>query len=185
MVKREKIRRINFYAGPCAGKSTLTSYTHWKLKKKDYDVGLIQEYVKTWAYEGRIPFSFDQWYIFGKQSHEEDRQLRCKPDGKSGEELVVTDSPIFLSVCYAKKNNTPGWQQHVVLSNIFDEKYPSLNFFIKRPKKYKQVGRFQDRACAVEMDRYIKATLEEFGQPYIEIGCSSYKRLINTIEKHL
>jgi len=52
---------INFYAGPGAGKSTTSAKIFAALKDRGECAELIQEYVKTWAWEGKkldllIPF---------------------------------------------------------------------------------------------------------------------------------
>lgn len=179
------VRRFNFYAGPCAGKSTITSFLHFVLKVMHHDAELIQEYIKEWAYSKRMPFSFDQWYIFGKQSHKEDVVLRSHPGQKPGAEYIVSDSPILLGVCYAKKCNTPGWELHKELSDVFDAEFPCANFFINRPKIYKQEGRYQDEAGAREMDDLIRNTLEEFHKPYQEIDCDNYAGLLRAISGHM
>jgi DNA replication protein DnaC len=56
--KSNKIRRICLYGGPGSGKSKLACYLNYMLM--DYDIDLVSEYIKAWAYEGKIPESLDQ-----------------------------------------------------------------------------------------------------------------------------
>lgn len=155
------IRRICFYGGPGCGKSTITAQTFAELKMRQYNVELVQEYIKEWTYYDRHPHSFDQVYIFGKQMHKEDIVLRSKVD------LIVTDSPIFLTTCYAKKFQTPGWQHLIGLADEFDKHFPPLHVYLERgDKPYKSVGRYQDEAGAREIDQFVKAQLAESGRQY-------------------
>lgn len=156
------IRRINLFGGPCSGKSSsaLDVCRNFKrvaaINPNIHNVELVQEYVKTWAYENRVPQSFDQVYIFAKQLRREDVLLRSEQV-----DVTVTDSPIFLSYCYGEKYDAPGYEALLPIINKFEEKYPSLNIFIDRGNKaYVQKGRYQTEAEAKEMDAFILAKLK-------------------------
>ncbi len=180
------IRRINLFAGPCAGKSTQASWLHGLLKKKGYDIEAVQEYVKAWAFIGRNPKSFDQWYIFGKQMHREDIVLRLdEKSGLPGTDFIITDSPITLSVCYGKKYNAPGWKHLQEMSKDFEAQYPSLNIFLNRGPVYKQAGRYQTLEQAIEIDNCIKNTLSEMGIAFYEVSCLDDEGLLNLVLSHL
>lgn len=170
------IRRINLFAGPGAGKSALSSWLFSELKVKGHEVEHVAEYCKSWAFIGRIPKSFDQIYIFSKQMHREDIALR---DTKS---ITVTESPIFLSACYAKKYKAPCHKQLLELIDAFEYKYPSLNVFIDRKDcKYKQVGRFQDYKQAIQMDRVIRKALDEHGIIYHTLAYNDRQGLLDLV----
>ena len=66
MNKNHKIRRIGLFGGPGTGKSTLSAMAYSKLKTMGINVELVQEYVKSWAYEKRMVSSFDQLYLLAE-----------------------------------------------------------------------------------------------------------------------
>lgn len=143
------IRRICFYGGPGCGKSTIAARVFADLKMKHYNVEQVTEYIKTWAHEGKFPKSFDQLYVFGKQMHREDVVLQHV-------DLIVTDSPLLMNSVYAETYGFPGWPELVSLGKKFEEKYPSINFFLPRRFDYKnEEGRYQDLEQAKEIDNAI------------------------------
>jgi len=173
-----KIRRICLFGGPGSGKSTTAAWLFASLKMKHYNIELVQEYVKTWAIENRPPKSFDQVYLLAKQMRKEDIVLRNNVD------LIVTDSPVFLSTCYAKKYSSPGWKSLMDLAVEFDGTYPPLNIVIGRDhSSYKPgEGRFQTYEEAVEMDVCIKDTLTSAGCTYHEVTCGDTSALMALVE---
>ena len=62
--------RICLYSGPGAGKSATAADIFAEFKRKNYSIELVAEYIKTWAYEGRKPESYDQTLIFANQLHQ-------------------------------------------------------------------------------------------------------------------
>lgn len=150
------IRRINLFAGPGAGKSTIAAWLFSEMKTDGFAIEQVREYVKNWAYMKIHPTSFDQVYLLGKQMHEEDVPLRNNVD------YIVTDCPIFLGACYGMRYNTRGVEHIVSLCNVFEEDYPSINIFIDRGNKpYKTGGRFQTEEEAREMDEFVMEKLNE------------------------
>jgi hypothetical protein len=144
------IRRINLFAGPGAGKSTTAAWLYAQMKSDMFSVELIQEYVKSWAYDGREPSSFDQIYLFGKQMHSEDRVLKC------GVHHTISDSPLFLSTCYCAKYNPELFEPLIQIERTIERKYPSLNIYIERHSKpYVKEGRYQTYDEAKDMDKFI------------------------------
>jgi adenylate kinase family enzyme len=157
----EKIRRICFFGGPGCGKSTTSAFVYAQLKKIGCNVELIQEYVKAWAYEQREVSSFDQVYLLAKQIRMEDLVLRNKVG------LVVTDSPVLMSTCYAKAYGFPAWKSLIELADEFEKAYPSLNIFLDRgDSEYVAHGRYQTKEEAVELDEMIKDLLSNSGKEY-------------------
>lgn len=163
-----KIRRICLYAGPSSGKSTTSAWLFSELKARTVaDQGslkleLIQEYVKSWAYEHRKPVSYDQYLLMVTQMHWEDLPLR------NGTDFIITDSPLLLGITYAKKYNTPGWQNMINIALEFEKTYPSLNIFLDRKDRaYVAHGRYQDINEAKEMDKLIRDMMDEHISNYI------------------
>ena len=84
---------INLFGQPSAGKSTTSAELFAKMKYLKLDVELCQEWVKKWAWEGRVPNKYDQYYISGKEIHQQSRLF-----GKV--EYIISDSPVFLGSFY-------------------------------------------------------------------------------------
>jgi len=163
-------RRINLYAGPGTGKTTTAADVFSRLKNKfiheqlDTHVELVQEYVKVWAWENRKPKGFDQIYICAQQMRKEEIPLR------NGVDLIVTDSPLFMQCCYAKKYETPYWEELYELVHYFEEEYPSIHIFLDRGERpYVAKGRYQTSEEAKELDKFILDEIKQNVKETIEV----------------
>lgn len=126
---------VNLFGAPGAGKSTGAAYIFSKLKMAGVNAELVTEYAKDKVWEESKKTFENQAYIFG---HQYFRISRCADKV----DVVITDSPILLSIIY---NNDPA------LGKAFDEmvkqvhnSYKSYNYYLERVKPYNPVGRFQD-----------------------------------------
>lgn len=167
--------RINFFSGPGAGKSVVAAKTFVKLKTRDYNVELVHEYIKTWAYQKVVPKSFDQYYIFGKQLHAEDVLL------SNGVEHIVSDSPLIMQLSYMERS---GGNYLPLLDAIqeFELKYPSINIFLDRTGlPYRSIGRYENEIQASEMDDRIKSLLNKHSIPYVQIKTLDFKSIMKFI----
>ena len=174
-----KIRRINFLAGPGAGKSTVAARLFGELKARGYDVEQVSEYIKKWAYEGKKPQSFDQLYAFAKQLRNEETLLRCVP-------LIITDSPLIVNVAYTKYYSCPYYKELLTLVNYFEEEYHSLNLFIDRIVSYVDKGRFQTLDQALELDDLLyKVASENLSQPIYKVDVTNFPALVEFVEQKL
>lgn len=151
-----KIRRINILGGPGRGKSTLAAALFAEFKNAQHQLGLqvelVQEFVKTWAYTGRRPEGFDQFFVTASQMQAEEILLR------SGVDVVITDSPVVLGTTYAPaflKNSL----QSIVAS--YEAAYPSLNVILDCKKPFFQKGRFQTETEAEVLHQQIVAPFRE------------------------
>jgi sugar phosphate isomerase/epimerase len=140
-----KTKVINLFAGPGAGKTTTAAKLFAAMKDKGLKVELVQEYVKSWAWEGREIGPLDQIYILAKQLRAESR-LYGKVD------YIITDSPIELSSYYDKRRNNDSAISNVVDDLLSRVDVDRLNVFIKRDKPYYQHGRYETEAEAVNID---------------------------------
>lgn len=173
------IRRINLYGGPGAGKSVEAAKIFADMKVSNQKIELVQEWIKMWAYEKKVPESFDQVYVFSKQQRAEDRVLR-----HNRTKFTVSDSPVFLTACYANKFQTPGWKQLMELSDIFDQYFEPLHIYIDRGSKpYNPEGRYQDYAEAVEMDKFILKLLDDTGKKYHRFETVKFEDLSKLLEE--
>lgn len=153
---------VNLYGGPGSGKSTTASDLFSLLKKAGINAELVQEYVKQWAWEGRKPVSYDQFYFFGKQSRKE-YSLFDKVD------VIVTDSPMAINGYYAQHFGSP--QQGALFRNMLLEYlrmcekdgHTHHHVFLTRVKDYNPKGRYQTLEQAMEIDQNLRRYLGETG----------------------
>lgn len=142
---------INIHAGPGAGKSVLAAQLFAEFKIRGKQAELAHEWVKGWAWEGRVPKgSADALYIFAKQLKTESRLW-----GKV--EYVITDSPLGLSVVYEAMYRADS----KLMFNTYRELLNDLNrqgnvhycnLHLKRQHPYQTQGRFEDEKKAREVD---------------------------------
>ena len=170
--------RINFFAGPGAGKSTTTARVFSELKERGVSVEHVGEYVKAWAYQKRQIPKFDQLYIFGKQHQYEYRYL------SQGVKNIVTDSPCFLSVIYSYFYQQPAIGGAInTLVQEYDKDHPSLNIFLHRgDKPYVQEGRWQDLTAAKQLDVFMLEMLKHnYPNNLIEIDYQDKEKILSTV----
>lgn len=151
---------VNLYGGPGAGKSTSAAYLYYLLKKGGFNVELVREYVKDWAWEGRKITTNDQIYFLGKQVRRES-MLYGKVD------WIITDSPIMMNLYYAQR-----YCSHVLAEGV---RAASLSFYrqakedghrhihvvLKRSSPYIGEGRYQTADEALEIDEGIQRVLSD------------------------
>ena len=141
---------INLYAGPGTGKSTTAAGLFYEMKLRGYDVELVREYAKNFAYGYELP---SQPYLFAKQLKAES-QLYNKVD------WIITDSPLYLSAVYGDPMIFASLVKGVSLVK------QDFNFFLKRFKPYHQNGRYQNEVEARLLDDRIKVVLDMHHVPY-------------------
>ena len=125
-----------------------------ELKKRGIVTEYVPEYAKELVWEGRrdrLDGSFkNQCHIFSKQHHRLQRLI-----GKV--DVIVTDAPLLLSAVYAKERKNDMSDFALEMHN----QYNNFNLFINRGKHYEQAGRVHTLEQSKEIDREIKAFLEE------------------------
>lgn len=174
------IRRINFFGGPGAGKSTMSTYVFSALKTEGYNIEYVPEYIKFWTYIDRKPDGYDELYTFAKQLHREDTVLR------GGAAYVVSDSPLYLSYFYAEYYGHEISQQILDICRNVEVTYPSLNIFLDRgDKKYNTTGRYQDEAAAKAIDLGLKRLLDANLIPYHDFLSTDKELITNFVMKVL
>lgn len=147
---------VNLYGGPGTGKSTTAAETFAKLKHNGVNAELSTEYAKDLVWEGRDYLLSDQIYIFAKQNRKLVR-LYGKVD------VVVTDSPLYLSYYYSRNQNILG------LVRAESEKADNLHIFLVRKKAYNPKGRYQSEEEARRIDEGIRKMLESESIPFSQI----------------
>ena len=141
---------INLFGGPGCGKSTGAAYIFAMLKIKGVNCELVTEYAKDKTWEHNTTALGCQEHVFGRQSY---RMARCRNDV----EVIVTDSPLPLSVLY-NKNPALDINFERTVINIFNT-YENMNYYINRVKPYNPKGRNQTEAESDALATSIKELL--------------------------
>lgn len=155
-----KLKVINLFAGPGAGKSTLRADLFGLMKKNQKDVEEVTEFAKDKTWEKNFSALSDQLFVLANQNRRLDRL-------KDQVEWVVSDSPILLGIHY----KTPDYLPQNFENLIFElwDTYENHNFFIERNHPYVQNGRNQDEAAAKEIDASIIKMLEDHNIPFTKV----------------
>jgi hypothetical protein len=166
---------VNLFAGPGSGKSTTCAGVFARLKLAGVNCEMALEYAKDKVWEESNKVLDDQIYVFGKQLHRIFR-LKDKVD------VVITDSPILLSIIYDKTGNK--YFSDLVLNqfNNFDNR----NYFIERTTVYNPKGRLQTEDEAKEIDKVLLDLLKDCNIEYDSVGKSeAVDYIFNKIMKEL
>ena len=143
---------LNLFGPPGAGKSTGAAYIFAKLKMAGVNAELVTEFAKDKVWEGNEAVFKNQAYIFGKQSF---KISRCEDKV----DVIVTDSPLFLSVLYSPKNHIQTDFNAVVLKTF--NSYNNVNYIIRRVKPYNPIGRNQNEEQSDALAPELAILLEE------------------------
>jgi len=153
-----KFARINFFGGPGSGKSTLAHYTMWFLKSLGVQAEFVSEWVKPLTHypEFVLEPAIHQPMISGMQWISEYRILDTGV-------LAVSESPILLGAVY--DDSSVGCGRWLELWNSVEERWPSLNFVMKRrlDDVYAPQGRWETEEQAREVDDKLLELLDESG----------------------
>lgn len=169
---------INLFGAPGAGKSTGAAYIFSQLKLKNINAELITEFAKDKVWEENKEVFKNQAYIFGKQSF---KMSRCKDKV----DVIITDSPLFLSALY-NTDKALGEDFNNVVLNVFNS-YDNFNVFIQRIKPYNPIGRNQTAEESDALALELKNKLQEKNIPYFCINGdqASYDSIIDKIMEAL
>ena len=148
---------VNLFGAPGAGKSTGAAYIFSQLKMRGINAELVTEFAKDKVWEGSKAVFENQAYIFGKQYF---RISRCADQV----DVVVTDSPLLLSILYNNDEDLGGTFDAVVRKVA--KKYNSKNYYLKRIKDYNPSGRFQTEEESDEIAIELKRLLDREGVEY-------------------
>lgn len=141
---------VNLWAGPGAGKSTLAAEVFAALKRAQVPCELVQEWVKTWAWEGRKIGPFDDVVITSNQLAKESVLY-----GKV--RVIVTDSPIGLGAVYEQiyhpERQTMALMCGSIRARQLAEGLEILDLYVVRLKPYIQAGRYESEEKARQVDQ--------------------------------
>ena len=174
-----KTHVINFYGGPCSGKSTAAAGLFYKMKLLGYSVELTDEFAKECVWEGNIPMLRDQLWILAHQ-HRKILRLADKVD------YVITDSPVLLSPIYREVYDGPLYSDLIdMLAFECYDMYDNINFMLSRPRvNFEEDGRAQDEVQSVRIDLEIVDQFKRLNIPYTQIEGSdlasiAYEKLVS------
>lgn len=129
---------VNFFGGPCSGKSGVAAGVFSDLKGKHINCELIFEDVKRRFWDGTLP-STTQVDIFNTQY-----KLLKNVVGKV--DVLLTDGPLLNSLVYSDDAELAD------LAVKAHCEFRNLNIFLERGDTYQQVGRNQDKEGALKLD---------------------------------
>lgn len=150
---------INIIGGPGSGKSSMTASVFSFLKWHDVNCEMALEYAKEVVWSKTENLLRNQLFVFGQQ-HNRIYHLLDKVD------VIITDSPLLLSIVYDKNKNT------TLKSLVLDEfhRYNNMNYLLTRKKKYNPSGRLQTEKEAKEIDEQLRHLLKMYAIPHKEIA---------------
>lgn len=169
---------VNLFGVPSAGKSTGAAYIFSQLKLNGINAELITEFAKDKVWENNTEVFKNQAYLFGKQSY---RMSRCKDKV----DVIVTDSPLPLSIFY-NKDTVLGEDFNKTVMNVFNS-YNNLNYLLLRVKPYNPIGRHQTEKESDALKQPMVDLLQDRNIKYTEHNGSieGYEEIISDILKHL
>lgn len=171
---------VNLFGPPGAGKSTGAAYIFSKLKLAGINAELVTEVAKDKTWENNTTALDNQAYIFGEQFY---RMSRCEDKV----DVIVTDSPILLSIIY-NHNNRLGDAFNEMVTQVSNS-YNSINVIVNRVKPYHQIGRNQTEEQSISMNNEIRDLCYNItsGQPIIEVDGNEdgYDTIVEIILKTL
>jgi len=141
---------VNLFAGPGAGKTAAAWTIAAKLKKQGRNVEYVSEYAKELVWAERFEELRDQWKVAGEQIRRINA-IRGKVD------IIITDSPILLSIIYDGTKDPKLSQYLIKTFNDCD----NFNLFITRGADFEQAGRMQNESESRAIDERIKALLTD------------------------
>lgn len=153
---------INLFSGPGAGKSTTAAGVFHKLKLAGVNCELVTEYAKDVVWKENFNTLKNQLYIFAKQ-HNKIFHLKDKV------KVIVTDSPIILSLVYYDESKVSKHFSGLVLDEFNDGKFINFNYYLNRVKPYNPKGRFQNENEAKEVDTVVFNMLQKYNIGFKEI----------------
>lgn len=170
---------VNLFAGPGAGKSTTAARVFADLKMQGYEVEIAHEYAKDLTWEERHRTIRYQPYVAVKQMYRVHRLL-------GQVEIVITDSPILLSLVYKGEGYSKSFEDFLIETY---RSWTTLSVLLLRhaDKQYSHRGRRQGEQEAKELDSEIGAVLSYLGiDPLVAEGPpASHEPIVEAIKHSL
>lgn len=165
---------VNLFGGPGTGKSTMMADIFANLKWAGINCEMAPEFAKEKVWEESLRILDNQIYVFGKQ-HNTIQRLIGKVD------VIITDSPLLLSVYYGKKLG----QTFRALVFEEHEKLTNLNILLRRKKKFNLIGRLQNEEQAKMIDDKLEQILCDDILTEFDANSKSTKQIVLLIKDQL
>lgn len=169
---------VNLFGGPGIGKSRIALELAGKLKSQGFDVEYVDEWIKEAAWLGYHDL-FNQPDVIAAN------QRRKLETVKNHCTIVVTDSPLILTIPYAQHYMTD-WPQEAfeqLVLHLFKQ-YDNYNIWVNRnPAIYRQTGRRETIEQAAEIDGVIEKYVT--GHINFDLVCDNDNDVIKYIEHKL
>lgn len=170
---------VNLYGAPSTGKSTGAAYIYSKLKLDEINCELVTEFAKDMVWDENKKAIYNQAYVFGNQYYRISR-LENKVD------VVITDSPILLSIIY-NKDKRLGKEFIDLVKSVSSSYENRLDILFKRVKQYKTIGRLHNEEQSDKLYNEIKDLLDIVNPKYevVEATQDGYEEVIRMIKDKL
>lgn len=170
---------VNLYGAPGTGKSTGAAYIYSKLKLEGINCELVTEFAKDMVWDENKKAIQNQAYVFGNQYYRISR-LENEVD------VIITDSPILLSIIYNKDKRLDKEFQDLVKSVALSYEN-RLDILFKRVKQYKTIGRLHNEEQSDKLYNEIKDLLDTVNPEYeiVEATQDGYEKVIEMIKENL
>jgi hypothetical protein len=181
------IRRINFWGGPGAGKTSTASRLHGEMKARGYRVHYSEETVNAWIYQGRVPpEGYDDLLLFAQQVYSEELRLNPRKAGAPrpgavAVDYVVTDCPPLMCCIYNRRRQVPYFQHLLRIALDYEVRYPALHIFLNRPANFDQRERFHTRKQAENIDRLMIECLAQNKLKYRRFDVADYDGMLQYV----
>jgi hypothetical protein len=162
-MKKKNTLLLNLFAGPGTGKSSTMAGVFSELKWMGVNCEQAPEFAKEKVWEESLGVLKNQIYVFGKQLQAIHRVI-----GKV--DVVITDSPLLLSLIYGSKESKAFKDLVVEVHNSFD----NWNIFLNRKKAYNPSGRLQTEKEAKAIDATILRMLKKNDIPFDRFDTGKY-----------
>lgn len=174
-----RLKVINLWAGPGAGKSTTAAGLFNLMKVQGYKVELVVEWAKEAVYEKRThTLASNQLYVFAKQEQRLQRLL-------GNVHFAITDSPLPLSLIYAPRSGAyrEAYFKDCVLG--FWRSYENINFHVARTKAYEKYGRQQTEQEARKIDSQVEYLLDQIAPNHFSVKGNSDapRRILDVLQR--
>lgn len=165
---------VNLFGGPGSGKSTGSAYVFAMLKMHGINCELVTEFAKDKTWEHNMGALSNQAYVFGNQCY---RMSRCADQV----DVIITDSPLVLSVVYNKNSNPENGFNKMAIE-VFNS-YNNINFFLDRVKPYNPIGRNQTEEESDNIGHDIEDLLVKNGIEYTTVAgyVDGYEKIAKNI----
>lgn len=146
--ENKKLTVIQFFGGPCTGKSTSAAELYAIMKKQGYKVELIHEIAKDITWDQNFALLTEQDLILAMQNHLQ-RRLVGKVD------YVIADTSMLLGLFYVSEHFPASYA--TFLTEIW-QSYTNINILLDRNPDfpYQQEGRNQNEQQAIALDLKVK-----------------------------